>query len=428
MNGHTKSWVISVLAGLLVGSAGGFLALKALGAGSSGQFQGTDGSDTDGSPAESGIEYALDHGVERERLDLSSVAPGSSAAYQEELREAVSQALGEGRRTAIVNATEKVHSAVVTVFVTQRVRRSFFDSIFDDIFPYGNQPQQGLGSGVIVSTDGYILTNDHVVGNADGITVRFADGREFTGTVQDTDPSRDLAILKIDPPDDIPVAELGSSEDILIGEWIIALGSPFGFMLQDPQPSVSVGVVSAVGRSFLTLSEGKIRYFPSTIQTDAAINPGNSGGPLVNTLGEVVGINSFILTQSGGSVGIGFAIPINQAKDALEQVRRYGYIRKAWIGLQTDTNNYYYVSQGVINTRGAVILDVDPDSPADAADLGKGTLIVTVNGQDVRSSQDLEAVLIQAEIGDTVTIEYYSFKTTRKRTAELTIVEKPRDR
>ena len=262
--------------------------------------------------------------------------------------------------------------------------------------------------------------------NADNITVRFSDGLELTGVVIDTDPRRDLAILKIDPPEDIPVAQMGDSRDILIGEWVIALGSPFGFMIQDPQPSVSVGVVSAVGRSFITTSEGRLRYFPSTIQTDAAINPGNSGGPLVNTLGEVVGINSFILSQGGGSVGIGFAIPINQAKEALEQVRTYGHIRRTWTGLQTDDNSLYYIRRyGVRNEKGILVTDVERESPAEEAGFENGALIVAVDGEEMRSNQALETILLKAEIGDSITIEYYPHNSSRKRTTTLTVGEEP---
>ncbi len=434
MNRRIASWLISILAGVVVGGAGGFLVLQALGSGPS---------DEDSRAGRSGFE-ALEEPVSQDtsgRLGFDAVsgevppyaaASGSSAEFQEEVRRAINQALGEGRRTAIVNATERVHGAVVTVFVIERIRvRSLFGSLLDDFLSFGTPgreyPHRGLGSGVIISEDGYILTNDHVVGNADNITVRLADGREFEGVVIDTDPRLDLAILKIDPQEDLPIAELGDSSDIMIGEWVIALGNPFGFMLQDPQPSVSVGVVSAVGRSFITVSEGKARYFPSTIQTDAAINPGNSGGPLVNTLGEVVGINSFILSQSGESVGIGFAIPINQAKKALDQVRIFGHIRRAWTGLlRTDDNSWYYVNQGVRNERGIVLLDVEPESPAELAGLIQGALIVGVNEREVRRNQELEAILLKAEIGDTIQIEYYPYRSNRKRTTVLTVDEEPR--
>lgn len=430
MNRRVKTWLISIFAGVLVGGAGGFIVLQALGADPAGVKAAYSPNEALEEHPAPGTELPAGLPADSGGTASYQTPPFSTADFKDELRRAVNQALGEGRRTAIVNATEKVHDAVVTVFVTERIsRRSIFDGILDDFFSFGtpgSETRQGLGSGVIVSKEGYVLTNDHVVGNADNITVRFADGRESTGVVIDTDPRRDLAILKIDPADDLPVAEMGDSSDILIGEWVIAIGSPFGFMLQDPQPSVSVGVVSAIGRSFITTSEGETRYFPSTIQTDAAINPGNSGGPLVNTLGEVVGINSFILSQSGGSVGIGFAIPINQAKEALDQVRNYGHIRRAWTGLQTDDNSWWYVrSYGVRNERGIVITEVEPGSPAAEAGLKGGALIVAVDGIEMRRNQELETILLKSEIGDTITLEYYPYRATRKRTTVLTIGEEP---
>lgn len=424
MNRTITSWLVSIFAGVIVGVFGGFLALKGMNA-------------TSADVTVAGSEGMVPGGVIPASSEASpvSVSPPSlsdtiSADNQEEVRQAVNQALEEGRRTAIVIATERVHAAVVTVFVTERITtRSIFPDIFSDFFTFGTPStgqREGLGSGVIISEDGYILTNAHVVENADNITVRFTDGTEFTGVVIDTDPRRDLAVLKIDPPDDIPVAKMGDSRDIMIGEWVIALGSPFGFMINDPQPSVSVGVVSAVGRSFITTSEGKLRYFPSTIQTDAAINPGNSGGPLVNTLGEVVGINSFIFSQSGGSVGIGFAIPINQAKEALEQIRIYGHIRRAWIGLQTDDNNWYYVRRfGVRNERGILVTDVEQHSPAEEAGFKNGALIVALDGEEMRSNRALETIMLKAEIGDTMTIEFYPHNSTRKRSTTLTVGEEP---
>ncbi len=433
------SWVISVTAGIIVGGAGGFLALTLVNGGDATADSNPDGGggavgtrpgiESVGDPVESangaaGGGYGTGTSGERYR----------SAAFEQELRNAVNEVLGDQRRTAIVTATERVRPAVVTVFVVERQRRrGIFDDLWADFFgsqiPGQVYENRGLGSGVIVTDDGYVVTNDHVVGSADEITVRLTDGREFTGVVVDSDPRQDLAVIKIDPPENLPVAELGDSADIMIGEWIIALGSPFGFLLQDPQPSVSVGVVSAVGRSFMTPGENGTRYFPSTIQTDAAINPGNSGGPLVNVLGEVVGINSFILSQSGGSVGIGFAIPINQVHEALDQIRTIGYIRKPWYGFETDDNSYAYVARyNVENERGAVVVRVDDDSNAERLGIKPGSLIVGINGERVEGNQDLEAVLLMTAIGETVSLEYYPYGSSRKRTVELTIEERPRGR
>jgi S1-C subfamily serine protease len=247
------SWLVSIFAGVIVGGFGGFLALKGLSANPADvTAAGSEGIRTGEAGTPGGVTPVSNEGAPGTAA-TSALSDSGTAVFQDEIRRAVNQTLEEGRRTAIVTATERVHRAVVTVFVTERITtRSIFPNIFSDFFSYGSpgsEQRQGLGSGVIISEDGYILTNAHVVENADNITVRFADGNELTGVVIDTDPRRDLAILKIDPSDDLPVAQMGDSEDIMIGEWVIALGSPFGFMIQDPQPSVSVGVVSAVGRT-----------------------------------------------------------------------------------------------------------------------------------------------------------------------------------
>ena len=344
-----------------------------------------------------------------------------------ELRQLLSARLQQGRRTAIVEATEQVCDAVVTLHVTEeRSRRSLIDELLGT--PGRIYQTEGIGSGVIASSDGYILTNDHVVGGAAGIRVRLPDNREFEGVVVDRDPGRDLAVIKIDPPSDLPVASFGAAEDVLVGEWVIAIGSPYGFMLKDAQPSVSVGVVSAVGRSFLLPSGGSVRFFPSTIQTDAAINPGNSGGPLVNTLGQVIGINSFILSESGGSVGLGFAIPIEYALEALDQVRTYGYMRRPWSGLTALTNEMRLVAQGVYNVLGAVVARPVPGGPADQAALREGDLIVRVNDEPIAGARDFEAIVVQSGIGDTLTVDYYPFRSSQLRTTKLVLGEEPRER
>ncbi|MFO7767448.1 MAG: trypsin-like peptidase domain-containing protein [bacterium] len=416
MRRDLRSWAISVVAGLLVGAAGGFLALQAIRAAT--------GAETVVTVPEQSPAGSTDSRLPGPGEDLLEVVPAEQ--LDAEIRRVVNQALSQGRRTAIVNATEKVRASVVTVFVTQRGTSSLFDIVFN-----APRSQEGLGSGVIVAEDGYILTNEHVVGGqgVTSIKVRLADGGEHDADLVDSDASRDLAVIKIDPPRGMSVSELGSSEDLLIGEWVIALGSPYGFALRDPQPSVSVGVVSAVGRSFITESEGELRYFPSTIQTDAAINPGNSGGPLVNSLGEIIGINSFILSQSGGSVGIGFAIPIDHAKRAMDQIREYGYMRRPWVGLESYRRNMYtLVRQGVYESPGAVVVDVAPRSPADEAGLERGDLIVRVDGERIEDPADLDTALIRAEIGDTLEIEYFPFRSRRTETVEITVVEEPRGR
>ncbi|HEX9912543.1 MAG TPA: trypsin-like peptidase domain-containing protein, partial [candidate division Zixibacteria bacterium] len=232
------------------------------------------------------------------------------------------------RRNAIVRAAEKIGPAVVSISVvqTRTVRESpflspFGDEFFDEFWGRYFQPREykqkvySLGSGVIISDDGYVLTNEHVVRDADELKVTLPDGREVKGKLVGQDFTSDLAVIKIEG-NKFPYATLGDSDNLIIGEWAIALGNPFGYLLDDPHPTVTVGVISALNRD-MKRGTGEDRVYRKMIQTDAAINPGNSGGPLVNADGEVIGINTFIFTTSRGSEGIGFAIPVNRAKNIL---------------------------------------------------------------------------------------------------------------
>jgi len=216
--------------------------------------------------------------------------------------------LYSSRRNAITNAAGVVEPAVVSVNVikTQMVKRrhSFFFGFYDEV-PYSIQ---GIGSGVIFSPDGFIITNAHVVEGATEIKIILTDTRQFDAKVIGIDTSHDIAVIKIEG-DDLPFAEFGDSDELIIGEWAIALGNPYGFLIKDSKPSVSVGVISAINRDFAENKDGKI--YRHMVQTDAAINQGNSGGPLVNIFGEIIGINTFIFSESGGNIGIGFAIPAN---------------------------------------------------------------------------------------------------------------------
>ncbi|MEO0141969.1 MAG: trypsin-like peptidase domain-containing protein, partial [candidate division WOR-3 bacterium] len=246
---------------------------------------------------------------------------GKSSYYLQDLRlVSLNDEISKQRMNAIVLAANKVGPAVVSITVIQTriitispFDDEFFRRFFGDFFPEQRYRQQikSLGSGVIISPDGFIITNEHVVSNATEINVTLPDARQFKAQIIAADRTMDLALLKVDGHN-LPYAELGSSEDLLIGEWVIALGNPFGFMLEDTRPTVTVGVISALNRAIKSAHEDRI--YKDMIQTDAAINPGNSGGPLVNILGQVIGINTFILTSSGGSEGVGFARPINVVK------------------------------------------------------------------------------------------------------------------
>ncbi|WP_273087579.1 DegQ family serine endoprotease [Thalassolituus sp. UBA2590] len=268
-----------------------------------------------------------------------------------------------------------------------------FRHFFGRQFPQGPVPRRdsnSLGSGFIVSEDGYILTNNHVVQGADEIIVRLNDRRELEAVLIGADPSSDLAVLKVDA-DDLPTVELGDSDKLDVGEWVVAIGSPFGF-----DYSVTAGIVSAKGRSLPNEN-----YVPF-IQTDVAINPGNSGGPLFNLEGQVVGINSQIYTRSGGFMGVSFAIPINVAMDVAEQLKSKGKVSRGWLGVVIqEVNKDLAESFGLDRAAGALVVQVVDGSPAESSGLVSGDIIVKVNGKDVQLSSDLPHLIGRLRAGDT---------------------------
>jgi serine protease Do len=230
-----------------------------------------------------------------------------------------------------------------------------------------------------------ILVNFFVISNATDINITLPDGRQFKGTIIVTDHTRDRALLKIDTTR-LPFAELGDSDDLMIGEWVIALGNPFGFLLEDTRPTVTVGVVSALNRSIKSTVEDRV--YKNMIQTDAAINPGNSGGPLVNILGRVIGINTSIFTAGGGSEGIGFAQPINDVKKFITEAIHYGKIRKPWIGIWVQG-----ISSEVADEKsGVLVKNVDKESPAEKVGIEQGDRVISVNDKLITSISDWDAV------------------------------------
>ncbi len=327
-------------------------------------------------------------------------------------RDSANSLNAEIRRTGIVLASEKIMPSVVsiTVFVTQTYTYSpsiidpFFEQFFGHSLPYQyKQEIQGLGSGMILSQDGKIITNAHVVKDATKIKVTLADGRNYDVKVLGIDEALDLALLELqNPPKDLKPATLGTSDDIMIGEWVIALGNPFGFLMADAKPSVTVGVVSAVDRKVQS-QQGKQFNYTGVIQTDAAINPGNSGGPLVNILGEVVGINTFIFTQSGGSEGLGFAIPIEQVKKFIYELQSHETRRTAWlgIGVQTLTSDMAR-AMGIKGTQGLIITGVFANTPASEKGMSEAWVITSANGVHYNSEADWQMMETSLFVGDTV--------------------------
>jgi serine protease Do len=323
--------------------------------------------------------------------------PESSAAQPIQQNNAT--AISETRRTAVTRAVERVAPAVVTI-QTEAVERVAADPLFE--WFYGRQQSArvvpGLGSGFIVRSDGIVVTNAHVVANARRVSVMRRDGTVDSAEVLGTDETNDIAVLKI-AARDLPVAALGNSAATAIGEWAIAIGNPYGFVLGNSEPTVTVGVVSGVGRNLIARGEGPSAYF-DMIQTDASINPGNSGGPLVNADGEVIGVNSSIYSPSGGSVGIGFAIPINRVRRIVEDLVAHGSVRRPWIGVRLRYPQSANVRDAI--TAGAVISGVTPGSPAAQAGLRPGDAILRAGTRPIRNAFDWEAVLLDLRVGESV--------------------------
>ena len=315
----------------------------------------------------------------------------------QQARAEISAAVDATRRTAIVEAANRVAPAVVTVHTihTERVRpRSPWESFF--LPPNANRQMSGLGSGFITSADGIVLTNDHVVSGADRIMVTLSEGRDLEATLVGSDPVTDVAVLRIDD-EDLPVAPLGTSEGLLIGEWVVAIGNPFGNLFSNSEPTVTTGVVSATGRHIIPISGGT-GFHLGMIQTDASINPGNSGGPLVNVLGEVIGVNSSIFSRSGGSEGLGFAIPIDRALRVADDLLEYGEVRRAWLGLDVEPME----ADAFGRTRGVRIARVAAGSPAFSAGLRVGTRLLEAGRRRLSAPLDYENMLLDLRAGDEV--------------------------
>uniref|UniRef100_A0A7C4TEE8 PDZ domain-containing protein n=1 Tax=candidate division WOR-3 bacterium TaxID=2052148 RepID=A0A7C4TEE8_UNCW3 len=340
--------------------------------------------------------------------------PKYNSYYLQDLKlVSLNDEISKQRMNAIVLAANKVGPAVVSITVIQTriitvspFDDEFFRQFFGDFFPEHRYRQQikSLGSGVIISPDGYVLTNEHVVSNATEINITLPDARQFKARIIAQDRALDLALLKIDARG-LPFAELGNSDDLMIGEWVIALGNPFGFLLEDTRPTVTVGVISALNRSIKSAREERI--YKDMIQTDAAINPGNSGGPLVNILGQVIGINTFILTSSGGSEGVGFARPINVVKKFITETMEYGKIRTPWIGIWVQEITPEIAEAMGTEQRGVLVSNVDPGSPASEAGVREGDRIVMANNEIINNPSVWERITSGLFVGDTLNIIFF---------------------
>jgi serine protease Do len=325
-----------------------------------------------------------------------------------------------------------VSPAVVSVSVVQTrrvVADPFGGMLHDEFWDRFYPPQEyqeripGLGSGVIVDGQGRILTNDHVVRNAEQITVTLTDGRQLPAKVLGSSSTYDLAVLQVEGKN-LPVAPLGDSDELVVGEWAIAIGNPFGFLLNDPQPTVTAGVISATRRDIKSEAT-ESGVYKNMIQTDAAINPGNSGGPLVNGDGEVIGINTFIFTRGGGSLGIGFAIPIDLAKRVLDEIQRHGHVRVAWPGMQVQALTPYLARRlGLTDASGLIVTRVDPGGPAGRAGVRAGDRVRRVNGIEIHDLDDAQGAIYGAGVGDRLSLTLE--RGGKPLDVSFTLIEAPR--
>ena len=338
----------------------------------------------------------------------------------------ISPAVAKGPGPDFVELSKKLKPTVVNISAAKHPRQpqpksrrpqmNPFNDPFQDFFDqfFNNQPRQreqrSLGSGFIISDDGYILTNNHVVAGMDEVKVKISipgDTSEYKATVKGSDEKLDLALLKIEAREKLPFAPLGDSDRIEVGEWVMAIGNPFGL-----SQTVTAGIISATGR---VIGSGP---YDDYIQTDASINPGNSGGPLYNLNGEVIGINTAIIAGGGG--GIGFAIPVNLAKSVVDQLRDKGKVTRGWMGVSIQPVTPELAKAfGLESERGALIADVSRESPADKAGIRNGDIILEFNGRPIREMNELPRIVAATPVGTTVPVKI--FRDGKTETVKLTV-------
>ena len=332
------------------------------------------------------------------------------------LQAPVTQASAGSYREAAGRAMPAVVNILTSKSMGQNhplLKDPFFRRFFGDRAPR-QEKQSSLGSGVIVSPDGYILTNNHVIEAADQIEVVLADGRKLPARVVGTDPETDLAVIRI-AGGKLPVVVLGNAEQVRVGDVVLAIGNPFGV-----GQTVTMGIVSALGRNNL-----HINHFENFIQTDAAINFGNSGGALIDISGNLIGINSAIYSQTGGSVGIGFAIPVSTAKNVLEAIIKEGQVVRGWIGIETqDITPELAESYGLTRENGAIIAGVVRDGPADRAGIEPGDILLTVAGKPVASTSEMLNLIAQLPPGRKATLTV--MRKNREASVDVNVARRPR--
>jgi serine protease Do len=363
-----------------------------------------------------GLALTSNLGVQKLSLSNESKVPSIASEFLGKLSKSLAD-VATAATPSVVNV-----STTSTVTMSQSpygdlFNDPFFRRFFEDQFRHPDLQRKyktsALGSGVIVTDDGYILTNNHVVQNADEIKVVLYDKREFTGKVIGTDPKTDLAVIKIDAAG-LPALTIGDSEALKVGDIVIAIGNPFAL-----SETITMGIVSAIGRSNIGLAD-----YEDFIQTDAAINPGNSGGAMVNTQGELVGINTAIFSTSGGYMGIGFAIPSNMARGVMESIIKHGKVIRGWLGV-TIQNITPELAQhfGIKETTGTLVSDVMKNSPAEKAGLKRGDLIVEFGGKKIDDATSLKNAAAQTPPGTAVKVKI--LRDGKEKTLTVTLGEFP---
>jgi len=379
-----------------------------------------------------GYSIGYKHHDSTQYFPLDERATGTEAAYYQSTdRDSLGDQISNQRRNAITRSVAVASPAVVGITVTAveeySVQNPFSDFFGNDPFFqhfFGNrtyrQEVKALGSGFLVSPDGYILTNDHVAGNAKEITVTLTNKEKYKAKLVGTDMLSDISLIKIDG-EDFPFLKLGNSDDVIIGEWVIAMGNPFGLFDISDKPTVTVGVVSATG---INLNAEGGRFYRNMIQTDAAINQGNSGGPLLNSLGEVIGVNAVIFTPNQGSIGLGFAIPINRVKTVLAELRKKGKIeRNFWIGWELQTVDQRVARYfGLDRAEGVIVADVKKGSPAETSGVKAGDIITEINGETIVNDDNVTGILVDAHVGDVLKLKI--LRDGRQMTLSVTLRER----
>ena len=360
---------------------------------------------------------------------LSSFLFQADVHAEQDLQRAVTQS----RRTAIVTAVEQASPAVVNISATRSVSQlTTYDEwvlreFWGEVPSIPKRSLREVGSGVIIGKEGYILTNHHVIEDAEKIKVTIVDGREFDAQILGYDFLSDLALLKVSTKGNLPQIKWGDSDDLLIGEWALAIGNPFALSLGNAQPTVTIGIVSATQRSMAVDK----RFYEALIQTDASVNPGNSGGALVNVHGELIGINTVIRSTSGGSQGVGFAIPANKGRKVIEEIIEYGCVVPPYLGVEIQSVTEEMAekllgkeaSQNSLFSRGVLVSELERQSPIAAVGIKRGDIIQSISGHRIKDENYFKAVVRLLPLNQNIQCKYIRRGQKREATLKLKTLE-----